>query len=45
MEEEIINKVNCGLCHYSWETFSDLEYITCPSCRRKTYNTNKKEVK
>lgn len=29
-------EVNCSSCKYKWTTKSQLKYVTCPSCGKKT---------
>jgi len=32
-------RVRCHLCEYEWETRSEKQMVTCPSCGRKTPRT------
>ena len=29
-------KVKCPKCDYEWETNSEMIYVTCPCCQRKS---------
>ena len=29
-------QISCKYCQYKWETNSEMDYVTCPNCRRKT---------
>lgn len=31
-----MKNVKCTHCKYSWETETEKEFVTCPSCQRKT---------
>lgn len=34
--EEMMEKITCIHCGYSWETRSDKLFVSCPSCLKKT---------
>jgi len=29
-------KIQCPKCNYEWDTNSEMIYVTCPSCQRKS---------
>ena len=29
-------KIKCKTCQYEWKTNSQMQWVTCPSCRNKT---------
>jgi len=41
MVKVICHKSDCG---YTWETDSEMMFVTCPSCRSKTLRIKKEEV-
>lgn len=36
-------RVICSECKYEWATKSEMIWVTCPKCQRKTKNIAKKE--
>ncbi len=42
-----MKKTICQHCAYEWETSSDMKFVSCPNCLKKTIiaNENSEEVR
>jgi len=38
-----MEEIQCQHCDYTWETESEMERVTCPSCNNKTKRLNPEE--
>ena len=36
-----MTKIKCHKCGYIWNSESELFFVTCPSCLKKTFTKNK----
>lgn len=41
----MIKKIKCKHCGYEWKTSSEMVFVSCPSCLKKTEAGNKKNDK
>ena len=43
MEKEIKRETKCKWCGYSWDCRSEMQFVTCPSCLKKTTTNNERK--